>query len=392
MNKTIDQKPYWWIKTVEESLLALDEKPLLRAPHPFLWEEFSKALSTELGVNSLQITAEKTQWESQDDILSGVGENPHLLSVIVSPLSEVVYWAMDEEDLSKLTSLFLMKEKSTHSLSSSILQEGFYRFLLLQVLSCLNDKEPIKDFSLKISDQETLPAVDCLCTDVKISQGDEHLFGKLILTPDFRSAWNEHFASSKATPNPSLLSHMEVSLSLEIGHTELSQEEFHEISPGDFVLLDRCMVDPATHQGALTIKLGKTPLFQAKIKQNKIQLLDLANYYEDKSMKEEELAKDEHHHEEKKPHMEELDTEIVEVEVEAEESSSLGTTPITLTVEVAKVNMTLEKLLELQPGNFLELSVHPDQGVNLTVNGKKVGRAELVHLGEALGIRILELE
>jgi flagellar motor switch protein FliN/FliY len=53
--------------------------------------------------------------------------------------------------------------------------------------------------------------------------------------------------------------------------------------------------------------------------------------------------------------------------------------------------MTVDHLMKLSPGNFLELPIHPEQGVNLTVNGQKIGRGELVYLGEQLGIRILEL-
>jgi flagellar motor switch/type III secretory pathway protein FliN len=53
--------------------------------------------------------------------------------------------------------------------------------------------------------------------------------------------------------------------------------------------------------------------------------------------------------------------------------------------------MTLDQLMNLTPGNTLEIPIHPDQGVSLTVNGQKVGRAELVYLGEQLGLRILEI-
>jgi flagellar motor switch protein FliN/FliY len=53
--------------------------------------------------------------------------------------------------------------------------------------------------------------------------------------------------------------------------------------------------------------------------------------------------------------------------------------------------MNLEKLLQLQPGNVLDLNVRPEQGVSVTLNGKRVARAELVKLGDVLGIKILHL-
>jgi flagellar motor switch protein FliN/FliY len=60
-------------------------------------------------------------------------------------------------------------------------------------------------------------------------------------------------------------------------------------------------------------------------------------------------------------------------------------------VELARLKITLDKLMSLNPGNLLELPIHPDQGVTLTIHGQKVGKGELVYLGEVLGVRILEI-
>lgn len=64
--------------------------------------------------------------------------------------------------------------------------------------------------------------------------------------------------------------------------------------------------------------------------------------------------------------------------------------PVTISVEVGRVQMTVQKLLELTPGNLLELDVHPENGVDLVVNGKCVAKGELLQIGEALGVRILD--
>ena len=53
--------------------------------------------------------------------------------------------------------------------------------------------------------------------------------------------------------------------------------------------------------------------------------------------------------------------------------------------------MTIEQLLKLEPGNLLEIDIHPENGVDLTINGKIVGKGELIHIGEAIGVRVLEL-
>ena len=65
--------------------------------------------------------------------------------------------------------------------------------------------------------------------------------------------------------------------------------------------------------------------------------------------------------------------------------------PLTLIVEVARLRINLDKLLHLAPGNVLELSIKPEQGVDLTIGGKKVAKAELIKLGEMLGVKILQI-
>jgi flagellar motor switch protein FliN len=65
--------------------------------------------------------------------------------------------------------------------------------------------------------------------------------------------------------------------------------------------------------------------------------------------------------------------------------------PVILKVELDRVNMTADRLLHLQPGNFLELHRTLEQGVDLVVNGEKIGRGELIRIGEAIGVRVTEL-
>jgi flagellar motor switch protein FliN len=76
---------------------------------------------------------------------------------------------------------------------------------------------------------------------------------------------------------------------------------------------------------------------------------------------------------------------------ELSEAISPEEIPVDLNVEIGSVRMNLKKILELQPGNLVELGVKPEEGVFLTVNGKRFARAELLKVGEVLGVRILKL-
>ena len=65
--------------------------------------------------------------------------------------------------------------------------------------------------------------------------------------------------------------------------------------------------------------------------------------------------------------------------------------PLTLTVEAGRLEMSLEKVMELRPGNTLELKTRPEDLLDVTLNGKRIAKAELVKIGSVLGIKILSL-
>jgi flagellar motor switch protein FliN/FliY len=64
--------------------------------------------------------------------------------------------------------------------------------------------------------------------------------------------------------------------------------------------------------------------------------------------------------------------------------------PLNIVVEVGRLQMSIKKLLELQPGNILDLNIHPEAGVDLVLNGKRIAKGELLRIGEALGVRIID--
>lgn len=70
---------------------------------------------------------------------------------------------------------------------------------------------------------------------------------------------------------------------------------------------------------------------------------------------------------------------------------SIQKIPMALVVELGQLEMSMEKLLAIEPGNILDLDFRPEEGVNLVINGKRVGKGEIIQIGETLGVRIIEL-
>jgi flagellar motor switch protein FliN/FliY len=62
--------------------------------------------------------------------------------------------------------------------------------------------------------------------------------------------------------------------------------------------------------------------------------------------------------------------------------------PVTLVVELGRLNLTVNRLADLKPGDVLELGRHSREPVELTSGGRLVARGELVLIDTELGVRV----
>ncbi|MBI3819097.1 MAG: flagellar motor switch protein FliN [Planctomycetes bacterium] len=73
------------------------------------------------------------------------------------------------------------------------------------------------------------------------------------------------------------------------------------------------------------------------------------------------------------------------------EMQSLLDIPVTLSVELGRVKLPLERVTQFAPGVVIELQRVAGEPVDVLVNGTPVARAEVVTVGDKYGIRIVEL-
>jgi flagellar motor switch protein FliN/FliY len=62
--------------------------------------------------------------------------------------------------------------------------------------------------------------------------------------------------------------------------------------------------------------------------------------------------------------------------------------PVTLAVELGRVNLTVSQLADLKPGDVVELARHSRAPVELTSGGRLVARGELILIDTDLGVRV----
>ncbi len=408
------EAPLFWLQHIENALSVVSEVPLWGSPPDFPWEKCSEQIASKLQIPDLKVEHRKTQFLTGSELTSGLGASPVDIAIELSPLQGTLHWLMPAEDIAKLTQLVLTPENGMKGFASQQFQEGFYRYLLLNCVEQIDKLQTFQDLSIKLGNAQPLPADGALCIDIGLSHPKTTLWGRLICPPSFHLAFKQHFSTNR----PSLLTSpfakkVDLSLRLELGHAALSYSQWKTVEVGDMIILDRCTYDPQTHKGTVSIVLEQAPLFRARLKENHLKIVEYAYYYEEeKSMDtdspeddyEDDIPREEGHEEEGFGGLpSETDEEIheegddhmwspeAEQEGNVEQIVSAHDVPLTVSVEVARLKINLEKLLQLKPGNLIELPVRPEQGVDIVINGKKVAKGELIKLGDALGVKILQI-
>jgi len=375
-----------WIKHLKKLVAQSLDLPMWGSIPSFPWEEFSQRLSSSLNVSGLTLTPGVAEWREGGLVFAGLGDNLLHLSLECSPLQGSFSIVFPLEDFLKLSSWVIHPEAGNEGFADSHLQRGFLRYLCLEAMSTLSSMQIYSGLIPKVIEMP-LVREDGYCVDIALGQGTGTIYGRLLFPPLFQESVKRYFAQEWNFSIPShLYRELFVTLRLVVGGTRLSQASWKGLSKGDFVLLDRCSYYPNLKKGTFQLQLDHTPLFHVKLKEENIKLLDYAHYFEEHKMNDENLGK---------PSTENVEGVATEREGVAggsqEHMLSPQQVPISLTVEVAKLCINLDKLIQLKPGNVLELGVQPERGVNLVANGAYVGTGELVQVGDVIGVKIITL-
>lgn len=414
---------YDWIRVLQPEIRQIDSIPLTATP-PFPWDTLGERLAEVFKKNSITFKTSEPQWKPGSELKEGLGKNPFALSLSILPLEGNAYWLMPAEAVPILKRVLLSVDDHSVEWSDKILDDSFSRFLTLEVLYQLTEIIPTHALTPILGDDTTMPTHDSLCIDITVTIDQQSISGRLVISPTLRKAWvNFIEQNGLKNINLTLAEKIEAALHIEAGSSQINLKQWTDIKEGDFLLLDHCSLEGAHFEGRVMLTASGHPIFRAKIKGGNIKILEFPFYHEVESPmgnefeNDEDKLKDEN---ESLPSEEEFDlTEetpsdeglMSEEEAPAEEPEAPTEEPVvppvrkakiskplppqdipvSVVVEVGRIQITVAKLLELEPGNYLDLDVKPEQGVDLVINGKVVGKGELMKLGDALGVRIVEL-
>ena len=376
-------QPKHWIQHIESLVVQSLDPSMWGAVPSFPWDEFSQNLARSLNIEDLKISASTSEWKKWGVILCGLGQNPLQISVELSPLKESFSIVFPLEDFVKLASWTIHSEVKNEGFSDPYLQKGFFRYLCLEAIATFAPMQLYCGLTPKLVDMP-LKDEDAYCIDIAIEHANETVWGRMICPGPFQQSFKAHFSKDWHLSLPSNLYHtVLLDLSLVVGQTQLSQDVWEQINKGDFMLLDYCSYYPNSKKGTVQLQLDHIPLFQVKLKEESIKILDYAYCFEENKMVNENSEQ---------PISEEIRTDpIGGISVSPDQVISPKKVPISLTIEIARMRMSLDKLLKLKPGNVLELGIQPEKSINLIANGACIGRGELIQVGDTIGVKITQL-
>lgn len=428
---------YNWLKQLSPAVLQWDQVPLYGASPNFPWEELSSKLAQLFGLKSIRISHQETDWRNPEDFTTGFGGEPLLFQVGISNLEGILVFVLSKSDLTTFMEALLGRKPDDFIGLDPDFFQGFYRYLVSQVLFTISSLPFGKNLGLGLISPPALPTEPSLCLEIEMALGDKLAKGRLIISPEALASWKGRWADRSLTTalNSPLADKLQVPVHLEIGRTRLLKSDWAQVSPGDFIMLDHCSYDPEAEKGRVMLTIKGIPMFRAKLKQGAIKILEFPNFHEANQFAYQEAAPMNHDEdasdtlgefedeEEEQPTLgteeetlpeeeaSDLGEEALEEEEEGEEKEepaaaapppSAAIVPkekkispadiaLDIVIEVGRIQMSMQKLLELEPGNTLDLNIHPENGVDLVVNGRRIGKAELLRIGENLGVRILDI-
>ena len=370
-----------WIKTFEFALDAQKLIPMWGHPPPFPWKSFGEVISSWLG-DDVTLKPGPADWREETAVLSGLGDDPTVISLELTPLQKPLFLAMPKVDLSKVLSMLL--KDAGPGLNDPAIQGAFFQFALLELLSKCGPVRPAGDLTPKLAEHH-FKLCKAYTVDVAMECAGQTLWVRLICPADFHTAFHKHFAGKPVNlKQHPMADSVNVPLALEIGSTTLSSTKWKTVAVGDFLILDHCSYMPKEQKGSILMTLGSKPIFQARLKEGETKILDYAHHFEEKVM--------ENEHEE--PLIDDADEEVSEpppTHTEHQDLIKADDVPMQITVEVGRMHMPLSDVLALQPGNVLDLAVRPEEGVTLTVGGKPIAKGELLAIGDVLGVKLTDV-
>lgn len=441
MVHTAENIPTWsWLRTTSRALFELDrELPALHVQFP--QEKLQENLKTAFHLSNFSLESGDCRLFEARDFRKGMGERLEEISLAAAGVEGHCTLLLPHEVIDLLMAEMLgLDAVEVQSLPEDF-RKAFFDFVIAESLFQLNATGFQKlTFS---QSEEAIQEEPATVQELFIHVGERRFLSRLIFSPNFQIDFHN---KQEEGPSRARLEALELRLHVLAGRVTLGLKELENMASGDFLHLDQIFYDPDAESKSCYMTLQDRVLFRAAIEGPHLTIKEIPSHTEVNTNMPEKLHPEQDLPENESPELmpEEIaeteededifkdesdiedddrdDYELQEGTGEALEESvteeapkkapakgpqarptvvrkdysfaggkvALKDLPVTINVELAEIDISAQKLLELQPGNMLDLETDGST-VLLVVNNKVIGRGELLKVGSSLGVRIMEL-
>lgn len=274
-----------YLKEIEPAVMDyLNEEVKNFATPSFPLNDLAKKIKATFLTDSMEISLGTREWKSHETILNGLGKNPISLPLELTPLEGALFWVMGSEDIEKLISWMKFSKGEELKISSPDLLKGIYRYIALEVADIMSNLSTFSDFSVKMGEKMGFDQM-CFSIDVSLKNGEESVWGRLVLSKELKRSFENHFSIKKVTLKDleQTAGKLSLALSLNVGGVELSQDELNQLKEGDLIVPDALHYNPKLQKGNIRVMLGEKALFVAKPKEGHVKLMDTIYAYQETS-------------------------------------------------------------------------------------------------------------
>jgi len=331
--------------------------------------------------------------------------DPTFLSVLsFRPYQPRGFWEIELGFAHKAVELLLgASNESTETRALTELEEGILQFLVLQVLRTMFSGDEAGKIQVRLDNilnnskalmPLVVPETHMVLMNFSVSVGGHTgCFQFFIpatvlakLPPHADASIRAHRMQQNLIRAKPRLALPRLFLRAEIGYAEISLAQFKGLRPGDGIILDELSLRPAEREeGRAELRVGTgfsghldcRLSFDGRGYKAKVEKLVLGALLENV---------DEGFSVGGKRKGERMDPNQLTA------APLLGDVPMRLVVELARIPVTLEEVVEMKVGHIIDLGRLASDPLNLVVNGKTVGQGELVEFEGQLGIRLIAIE
>ncbi|MBQ8498832.1 type III secretion system cytoplasmic ring protein SctQ [Chlamydia sp.] len=363
-----------WLKAREELLRSLQKQEEEASSLPvFPKQECEQKLKDKFQLEEVELSFVSRGLLSAATAVQEYGEHVLLQSFLATPFeSGEFYLVSSEEDLQALIGTIFNDNSLTSYFYEKDRLLGFHYYFVAEICKLFQESVWIPSMALRVTGDVAFSA--------RSLQGDYHVvqvvcrldsayvrFSLLVPETTAQSAYKFLAEKDQAFDMQKVDLLAPVTLAVEVGFCQISEEDWHQVVPGSFILLDACLYDPDTGDAGAFLSIQGTRFFGGRFLDKQSGSFKITG-------------------------LQELQLENPPEEQSAEVPAAPLPSAMKIVAEVARYSLSVGEFLKLGPGGILPLEgVHPALGVDIILNGAKVGRGNILALQDVLGIQVLEV-